>query len=205
MPNVRCSVTLASSAGVLIDRPVNVWHFTSDKVPATNSAIFSALSTFYNGLSTRLSAGIAQNGHEVKMYDLGDPQPRAPFYTNTFNFTSAPTAAPLPAETALCLSFQGIRVSGQSQARRRGRIYIGPIGANQIDANGRPVSALITALVSAGNTLLTASLAAAEWNWCVYSTTDAAMVQVTNGWVDNAWDTQRRRGVSASTRSTFAS
>jgi len=48
-----------------------------------------------------------------------------------------------------------------------------------------------------------ASDAAADWTWVVYSTVDNAMYPVDNGWVDNSWDTQRRRGVKPTARYTF--
>lgn len=203
MANVRCIVTLNMVSGVAEDKSVNVWHFVSDKVPATNAAILTALQAFYNQFNTKMSGVVAQTGHTVAMYDLADPQPRAPFYTNTFGLTSAPTGSSLPQEVALCVSYQGNRVSGQPQSRRRGRMYFGPWNSTQLSSDGRPVIALQTSLVTAATAMLTASNAAAEWTWALWSDTDQTMVTITNGWVDNSFDTQRRRGLAPSTRTTW--
>lgn len=203
MANVKCTVSLQMVSGIAADKSVNVFHFISDKVPATNAAILTALQAFYNQIGTKFGGSVAQNGHTVQMYDLADPQPRAPFYSTTFGLTSAPTGNSLPQEVALCLSFQGNRVSGESQARRRGRVYIGPFSSSQVDSSGRPVSALVSSLVTAGAGLLAAANAAPEWQWGIWSTVDNEMVTVTNGWVDNAFDTQRRRGLDPTTRTTW--
>jgi hypothetical protein len=48
-----------------------------------------------------------------------------------------------------------------------------------------------------------AAIASASWDWVVYSPTDDAYHEVANGWVDNAWDTQRRRGYKPTSRTTF--
>lgn len=206
MANYRVMVRLATVSGIPEDSPVNVFHFTSTDIANDDLEIRDALVDFYDDLNTRFGNQIAQNGHSIKMYDLADPTPRAPIAEYSWNMTAAPTGDPLPTEIALCLSFQGNRVSGTSQARRRGRVYIGPWAEGQQDTanNGRPSAGTITALVTSGDDLLTASQAASTWRWCVWSPTDAAMVQVTNGWVDNAWDVQRRRGVEPTTRETFA-
>jgi hypothetical protein len=94
-------------------------------------------------------------------------------------------------------------VSGQPQARKRGRIYLGPFDTTQLNADGRILPACQTTIRNAAQALLTASDVALDWSWAVYSPTNASGVIVDNGWVDNEWDTQRRRGRAATTRSTF--
>lgn len=41
------------------------------------------------------------------------------------------------------------------------------------------------------------------WQWRIWSPTNNNSVLIDNGWVDNAWDTQRRRGVEATARTIF--
>jgi len=104
------------------------------------------------------------------------------------------------------LSFQGERTSGQSQARRRGRVYLGPFGSSAGDTtSGRPSSGLRGGIITAAAAFGVQSQAAIEWVWGVISTAGPSMSfsEVKDGWVDDAWDTQRRRGEGATLRTTF--
>jgi hypothetical protein len=164
----------------------------------------TALRAFYATMKGYYSSLVAQNGHEIKVYDLSDPLPRAPISEQVFNFSTVPSGAPLPTEVAICLSFQGPKISGVPQARRRGRVYIGPLNTNALHTDGRPVAALVTALSTAGDVLLDAGGAPLTWDWSVFSPTSGTSVIVTNGWVDNEFDTQRRRGRKATGRTPFS-
>jgi hypothetical protein len=132
-----------------------------------------------------------------------------------------------PSEVALCLSYFSL----SNSARHRGRVYIGPFSV-VAEGPGSPGIAnpdLMTAMQMAGEFLAdatttpgTAGLTAvspagavpagiAGVNWMLRSNvgtgTKAAPAptweQVTHGWVDNEWDTQRRRRVVATARVTF--
>jgi len=159
---------------------------------------------FYDTMRTYFGDTVAQNGHEIKWYDLSfTTPPNYPIHTSTFNLISNPGVDGMPSEVALCLSFQGEKVPGFPQRRRRGRIYFGPI-VSTASAGGRPTSAIITALAGAGDALATALPAnSMVGNLAVWSPSDAAAVVVTDGWVDNAFDTQRRRGVERTSRTTW--
>jgi hypothetical protein len=102
------------------------------------------------------------------------------------------------------LSFQGTPLSGTPQSRRRGRIYFGPFRTSGLNTQGRPAAGLITSLVNAGDALLAASDAAANWQWVIWSPTTGLEVGVANGWVDDEFDTQRRRGRVPTARTTFS-
>lgn len=99
-------------------------------------------------------------------------------------------------------SFQGARTSGSVQARRRGRIYIGPLKTTT-STNGRPNSTAITTLATASSALGIDLNAVADTTWCVWSPTSGTAVPITDGWVDNAFDTQRRRGWDPTSRTTY--
>jgi hypothetical protein len=201
MPAIRAQVSLPHLSGLPEDVTVNTWSFeTTGAVPAGLDDITTALDTFYSGLGTWLSANLTGTGL-IKYYNLIDPEPRVPVQEDTFSFT--PGSGVFVSEVALCLSFQGERISGLPQARRRGRIYFGPLTSTVNNAN-RPATSFLNDLVSSGDVLLASSQVSATWKWSVWSPTDGQMVEVTDGWVDNAFDTQRRRGAAPSSRSTFS-
>jgi hypothetical protein len=62
----------------------------------------------------------------------------------------------------------------------------------------------MTAIANAAQTL-SASIEAisALCHWVVWSEADQDAGSVFDGWIDNAFDTQRRRGVQASSRTTW--
>jgi hypothetical protein len=202
MPNYAVQMTLQPVSNVGADRITGNWSCEADSVSDAGDFV-TALTTFYRSMQTYLPDTIALGGHQYKVYDRSDPIPRAPVIEGTWVLTSTPTSSTSPPEVCCCLSFQGDKESGVSQARKRGRIYFGPIDTQYISNTGRPETALINALVSAGDALLTESVAATGWTWCVFSASTGDSFPVTNGWVDNEFDTQRRRGRLATARTTF--
>lgn len=215
MSILRAQIVLKHVSGLAEDVATNTLYFlTSIGTDDTQMPLIAqAISDFFNvqpaggsnAMASFFSNEMAQNGHEVKFYRMSDPEPRVPIGVFPFNFAFAINGDPLPGEVALCLSFQGEKVSGLPQARRRGRIYVGRLDKD-CSTSGRPSSALVTNLKSAGAALLAASDAAPDWSWHVYSPTQQQTsggwlsTAVENGWVDNAFDTQRRRGLAPTSR-----
>lgn len=202
MPNYQVQIILKTTSGVSADFVTNTWSILADDVSALEDAGI-AIRAFYNGTGDRFSNLLSQTGHTLKAYDRADPEPRAPVLEFDWNLTPTPSGSPLPPEVSLCVSFQGDKESGVSQARKRGRIYFPMISATQLDTNGRPTAAFITDLATNAGTLLAASDAAVDWKWHVFSSVTGDSFRVTNGWVDNEWDIQRRRGRKPTSRTTF--
>lgn len=202
MPNYAVQMTLKTSNQNPADYVTNSWSFEADDLTALDLAL-DALEDFYNTIDPLYSESIVQNGHELKAYNRADPTPRAPVIERTFNFTTAPSGDTLPHEVAVVMSFQGQKQSGVPQARQRGRVFIGPIDQIRCDSDGRPSAQTRTTLTGAGQDLLDASQAATTWIWDVWSTVNGLPSEVNNGWVDNAFDTQRRRGRVSTSRNVF--
>lgn len=136
----------------------------------------------------------------MKAYNLADPKPRAPIVTYN-NVLTVPTAGgSFPPEVSMCVSFKGSTVSGVPQARRRGRVFLPAFKGSAYGSDGQIGTTAINTVKAGISALLSASDAAADWTWCIYSPTSDAMVNVIGGWIDNAPDIQRRRGLSASLR-----
>lgn len=205
MPHLMAQVRLARTGGLAENVVVNTFHFESavGDQQAEAAALTTALLAFYRVAPTGTlspiqaylpTALIPASGHEVRVYNMSDPEPRVPVRSTAFSFDATGGSQALPAEVAMCLSFRGSLGSGLNPARRRGRVYIGPlnVGAGTAVASGdvRPIQAFIDTLVEAGMDLVNA----AGPIWSVYSPTSNSLVEVATVWADNAFDTQRRRG-----------
>lgn len=189
-----------------LDAAVNTLHFDitgvfATEMPIIQTTLRNAFELFEGFYANTVISGVLNT---FKVYALDDPEPRSSKFAGTMGAGFIPTGGnPLPSEVAVCLSFQAAQVSGTPQARRRGRIYLGPLGASGLDTNGRPTSACRSAASAVGASILADSVSNGGWSWVVWSPTTGTSSIVTNGWVDNAFDIQRRRGVAPTLRTTF--
>lgn len=205
----RFTVTLQGASLLPEDQYVNSFHFDHvEPVVITDyDNVRDMLRDFYavspvggtGSISSFMSSRI-QTVATVRAYDLGDPIPRAPRYESTFNMAARASGDPLPEEVALVLSFERPRISGTPQSRRRNRIYLGPFAESANGTDARPSAALRTNIARAARDMLDASNASVRWTWEVNSPTYNEHGPVVGGWIDDAWDTQRRRGQASSTR-----
>jgi len=203
MPDYFVQATIFPTSNLAADAATNTFSFTADSASTMALGPLVQLENFYKSMVSIFPNTIRQDDHLLKAYNRADPEPRAPIATRLFSFTAAPGGAPLPPEVSLCLSFQALKLSGQPQARRRGRVYLGPLRQDRVGTDGRPTAGLLTSALDAGTALLASSDASALWSWDIWSTVGAAGVLVDNGWCDNEFDTQRRRGRIATLRQTF--
>jgi hypothetical protein len=187
-------------SGLAEDVVVNAWSFNTaaTKDNGQGMAIVTALQDFYDSLVTFRSSLL--NGFVTfKFYDRADATPRVPWLQETRNVGTSDSA--LPPEVALVTSFKAAPVSGQPPARRRGRVFIGPLSQGALsNTTGRPTEGVLNALSLASFQLLQDSEATGDWSWTIWSPTDNAAREVFEGWVDNEFDTQRRRGIRATNR-----
>lgn len=217
MARLRSIVTLPWTSGLAEDVTVNTFHFLTTSSPATATELdqidtsLQAVWNFSSGVANDELRGYigdlvsrVADACTIDHYDLDDPEPRVPIRTTTWTLGAADSASTAPPEVALCLSFQANPSSGIPQARRRGRVYLGPWNTNVLSSTGRPTSGLQNAVAAAGNFLHDTLQGAVPVRWCVYSRVGDAMAEVTNGWCDNEWDTQRSRGRKATSRVTFS-
>jgi hypothetical protein len=190
---------------------VNTWHFSHIGPPSDFDNVRDMLEDFYTEVPTGTTLSIESFFPDsmfsptasVTAYNLADPEPRVPVYTSTFAVGPS-SADSLPTEVSLCLSLHAEFVSGSPNARRRNRKYLGPfvIGSN---SDGRPGNDLVECVLMSARDLLAASEASASWDWVTWSPTASQEHEVVGGWVDNAWDTQRRRGLDPTLRGLWTS
>lgn len=196
----RVQIELNLDSGNERDKIINTWHCIADDVNELESGFVVQLTTFYGAIDGSLSKELDPSASWYRAYDLDDPTPRAPVLEENFNLGTVSTGVSAPNELAVVMSFEAPQQSGVAQARRRGRVYLGPWSQAQIGSNGEVHAALMSDLDTAMSNLLDASQAATTWAWAVYSRVNDAAIEVVHAWVDNAWDIQRRRGTSATSR-----
>lgn len=234
MAVLRALCTIPMASALPADAVVNTWYFGVPDGDETETYIETnvepSLKAFYAAIDEYYANNTATTNATVTWYDMSEPEPRVPIVENNLGMTQKGSSAQgnLPSELAVVMSFHGAYVSGTNRQRQRGRIYVGPLhagigaGASGTDYS-RPGSAFVTALRNAGNTLMgAASGSGGAFTWIVRSAnardnSDPEIpynerplltptgYPVVGGWVDDAWDVQRRRGVAASTRNTFGS
>lgn len=212
MSIIRAMAVLQGASGLAKDRYINTWHFfrsagTLTADTATN--IGSSLDLFYGAIDGFIRPEIDRADYRI--YDLADPEPREPTLVPAVAQPSGLGEA-YPFEVAACLSFYG----GRNLPRRRGRVYLGPLTTACADtqrSNGEPgPSAAFRTAILDGAEAMAAAVRSAGGDgaaaWCVYSPTtdaeggDVLHHNVTDAWVDDAFDTQRRRGDAPTMRTT---
>jgi hypothetical protein len=205
MPIIRAQVIIPAASTVAEDTITNSWHFTTTGWDETiRGQIAGGLQAFYESWDAMKGNLQAWTSARVKFFDLDEPEPRVPLDDVPLSLTSAPAGSPLPPEVSACLSFRGDYVSGSSQARRRGRVYLGGLSTAALTTDSRLSSTMLTNATGGATTFLALSDSSTEWAWVVYSPTSGTAYPVTAGWMDNAPDIQRRRGLLSTSRTLFS-
>jgi hypothetical protein len=160
---------------------------------------------------------LAAAGSIVPHTPLGGPILDHPFTIATGTGTG------LPRESAVVLSLSaphagiaedvpggvaGPKGDTHPAARHRGRVYIGPLDNAALGAgvNGPGVSAACRDALAAAAALLMTNvntIAGGTHYWGIWSRKDSVIYPITSGYIDDAFDTQRRRGIGATARTTW--
>lgn len=210
----RAQVVLPYYTNIPEDVITNTFYFSGPGTVYQSTwctDITAFLQTFYQSVysTTRLAPNVVRTSCYVKWFDMTQPQPRVPIAQVAFTPATAASATGYVEEAAAVLSFQGTKVSGLPQARRRGRVYIGGLSTAAFTASSSNTfttvnATMVTAMQSAAAALRTALLGygatPGTHHWSVWSPTDQQDVYVADGWVDNGPDTQRRRGSRSPSR-----
>lgn len=210
----RVQVQMQGATGLPTDVFVNNFYFRTaplNTVDENAGAMAGMLDAFYGtahgGAANSISELMPSTFNSVKyvFYDLGNTPPRYPVVpqgsSDPFieaSWLPSGGASTLPEEVALCCSFK----AGDGP-RRRGRVYLGPWIPSTTQNTGtrsRPTAALQETIQQAAKNMAESTL---NSTWVVCSPTDAGAYDVLEGWVDNAWDTQRSRGAEPTARVTW--
>ena len=196
-------------SGLPRDVFVNTLYFLADADKDVGpSDINDALQDFWEGTSGQthnISYYISQfclPNVMTKVYKMSDAKPREPIIFEHEDTTSHATGA-LPEEVAVCLSFSG---ASPLTARRRGRIFIGPLNPTAMDTEGGTVKSIVKGTLQVDLSVAAKRLAnQTAAGWLVHSSmSGGSYAAVETGWIDDALDIQRRRGPEATSRYTWA-
>lgn len=204
MPNYRLQAIIKTTTGLPRDYATNTWYVTADDLTAAQAAR-TALAARYLTFSSYFAgnAVVVVGGLEIKIYDMAQPEPRVPLSTANFSLNPQ-TGDALPPEVALVLSYRADYLSGVAAASRRGRVYMPFLIESSNGTDGRPAAPIIAALAAFGTGFLADSTSATTWSWMQHSTKLDAYANVAAGFVDNEWDTQRRRGRRSTSRTNWS-
>lgn len=150
-------------------------------------------------------------------FDMLEAEPRVPVAEGDAGAGTLSSAQPLPEECSMVLSLDTPHVSGQSQQRRRGRMYLPTFSVDAIDSTTSTIwdpdvvdtvttwiAGAVDGLESADCHLVVFSrVEAAAAGGTLLNQARAACTVVDHGWVDNEPDTQRRRGRRNGTRTAW--
>jgi hypothetical protein len=189
-------MVLRATTGMPRDNSTNVLHFVqaagSNQQDLADDLVAAYVSTVIAG---GWVAGIDQV--MAKVYDDGAAPNQPPMVTSTSAALNTPPVG--PREVALCLSLRGKTLATSEAAgsnpRKRGRIYVGPIVQGSFE---RPSQGIRDSVKALGNAIAAAA-GSNTYNWVVGSERGV----VVEGFVDDEWDTQRRRGLRPTQRVIF--
>jgi len=219
MPLVLARVTLPYTTNLPDDVAINTFVFddTTSPGPAT-SEITDLLVDFYNtAQATTLSVGQhisevvsrSSNVCAISLAEIIDPGPTVDvgpvYYLDQFTLAAAHgtgTAVSLPLEVAVVNTIKNDSETAIPIGRRRGRQYIGPLDILALDTAGPYpflTNGLQLTLAQASETLRD-DASTADVAWQIWSRAAGEAYPVTSGWINNEFDTQRRRGADATVR-----
>jgi hypothetical protein len=213
---IRAQLVLSGKTGLPEDTFVTTWAFktASGSVDgAHRQQVASMLENWLTGVGANGNSIVNMLGEQVlggvgagrvKTYDLGGLPPRNPT-TFTFDVPAPAPSTSMPAEVAITCSFRG----SVSTPRTRGRVYVGPLAGTSTvktsdGATGRQFVSSVARLTIVQACQRLRAYPRPEFpTWCILSQRNLNLVEVEGGWVDDAFDTQRRRGLDPVGRTTW--
>lgn len=222
MPKTFLATAILKSKDSLTDNPSNSFVFSSDTattVPSSFGALYTVVANFYNlragttghPLCYYLSTVLDTIGaSQIEIYDIsthlsGDSH-GAPVSVGPFTLGSPGGGTSYPDGLAAVLSFRGdygtdveFSPGSRPRSRDRGRLYLGPLNSLAFAVDGttgrsKLVSTFMADAQNAMNNLFVAvSLGGDSYYFRQWSRMGARLKPVTQTWMDDRPDYQRRR------------
>lgn len=167
-------------------------HFNDTGVGSDPQGLADDLLTRWTGF---LGTAFKVTQRRVQLYNATSPPPNYPVAISEANMGAA-VASNVNRDVAVCLSFY----SDFNRPRRRGRLYIPCVLMGLSPTGGLVSGSILDKMITLPDVF--AGLGGVDVSWGIYSKADSAFRKATHWWVDDSYDTQRRRGRRASTRRT---
>lgn len=207
MPLYRLKVISSQSTNLSQDRISWGWG-----IDAANDGVFTALPAILEGFELAMADPIANGSYlgfflqDNLAFQAIEVFPGAGGEAVAVQGWTVPVspgqdgASPLPAEVACCLSHRIVTPRG---ARPKGRTYLGPF-TTAAQAGGRPHPDLIASILNFAEIWHDALVAEGMQPVVLSANGLVSRGNVIGYNVDNAWDTQRRRGWDATTNTAIS-
>lgn len=217
MVDFQARCTLRSVNGVPADDCINTFAFVADPL-SDIQLLADAFANFWNSSSTGQTNAVGEyindsilrsDGLLVEIIQSPQTPPNPPIGGGIYDLVASGSPVPVPQEVALCLSMHTANyLTSATPGRERGRVYVGPLntlaegdpGTNQVS---RPTDIFMQDVVFGINAVYE-SLVLNDAFLAIWSRAAGTLSAVTGGWVDNEWDTQRRRGRPATGRTNYS-
>ena len=173
------------SAGFLLGGPD--WQSHADNVRDCYTGAAAGHSSANTGAACNI---------DVKVYNMSDAKPRPlQAISHHVGAGGADPSGEGPPQVCLCMSY----FAGRNLKHERGRIFVGPMGTAQTNQR-RPDNSTLAAVLELGHALW--DVGGADVTWVLYRPTTNDTADITDIWVDNSWDIQRRRQLKSTNRVT---
>lgn len=208
---IKAEVVLPDVDGLPRDEVVNTlaWQAadTTGMTPAiadlfngSSGAQAHPLAHYIGGSRSRVSDACTVRYYDISAHADGSKTGPA-FQVDTWTLGAGAGGTPLPDQNAAVASFFANPIIGAgSAASYRGRVYLGPLdqSTGATDSNGHFIIAPTFAadVAIAFNRFMTT----APPTWSVWSRKETALSAVVGGFINEQFDTQRRRQVKAAAR-----
>lgn len=211
---VRCSLRSANNAPA--DDCINTFALSDVTVGIDDFGITTAFGDFYSAVQTGSGEALGEylndtivrtDGLLIELIDDPGTPPNAPYFTGTATLPGA-NSNPLPQEVAMVLSYYTADyLTTPTPGRSRGRVYIGPLTVDAMTDGGLNTAAVPSAnfknVLQEAASNLKSTLESNGTPWSVWSRAAGTFEPIIAGWVDNEFDTQRRRGREQTLKSTW--
>lgn len=200
---IRVQCTLPHRSMLPTDVTVNTFHLAGETIlPSVAEDVAGVFEAFYSEIQGYLS-NVLLGALDIKMYRTSDPEPRVPAYETNIPAAFQATTPTLPEEAAVAISLQAVQSSGVPAARRRGRVFIGPLSSAASSfstVSGHVVPESVRQDLTAAMATVVLDTQAAGHRLGVWSRVDSTYRAVMSVSVDDALDTIRSRGHAPTTR-----
>jgi hypothetical protein len=193
MPLYKMLVSFLADSAFPKDRMVVAPYFMDNGLTTDPGNLCTGLNDLFQGAGKVITQAMEVRTQAYEI-DTGTGLSGPPKAERTKNKGSQGTSG-ISRDVALCLSFYAT----DNVPRKRGRIYV-PWGITTFGtaAGTRPSTAHQNLLITLAQGF--AALGGVDVDWVVWSPTDGQHRKVTHAFVDDEWDTQRRRGLSPTSR-----